>query len=96
MAYDATTVGHSVLLCFEVDDFDATVKRARSLAATVLAHAKRTGLHAMPDRRWNKADFERVVRSHELTDEALARFFSKRRTAEVRRLRDVLHTYHIS
>ncbi|HEY3816252.1 MAG TPA: VOC family protein [Polyangiaceae bacterium] len=33
---DAAPVGHGVLLWFEVDDFDAAVKRARSLAATVV------------------------------------------------------------
>jgi hypothetical protein len=36
------------------------------------------------------------VRSHELTDEALAKLLPKRRAAEVRRLRDVLHVYHAS
>jgi catechol 2,3-dioxygenase-like lactoylglutathione lyase family enzyme len=33
---DAAPVGHGVLLWFEVDDFDAAVKRARSLKPTVL------------------------------------------------------------
>jgi catechol 2,3-dioxygenase-like lactoylglutathione lyase family enzyme len=33
---DAAPVGHGVLLWFELDDFDAAVKRARSLEATVL------------------------------------------------------------
>ena len=33
---DAAPVGHGVLLWFEVDDFDAAVKRARSLEVTVL------------------------------------------------------------
>ena len=33
---DAAPVGHGVLLWFEVDDFDAAVKRARSLNATVV------------------------------------------------------------
>jgi catechol 2,3-dioxygenase-like lactoylglutathione lyase family enzyme len=33
---DAAPVGHGVLLWFEVDDFDAAVKRARSLEATVV------------------------------------------------------------
>jgi catechol 2,3-dioxygenase-like lactoylglutathione lyase family enzyme len=33
---DAAPVGHGVLLWFEVDDFDAAVKRARSLKATVV------------------------------------------------------------
>lgn len=33
---DAAPVGHGVLLWFEVDDFDAAVKRARSLQATVV------------------------------------------------------------
>jgi predicted enzyme related to lactoylglutathione lyase len=33
---DAAPVGHGVLLWFEVDDFDAAVKRARSLKARVV------------------------------------------------------------
>jgi catechol 2,3-dioxygenase-like lactoylglutathione lyase family enzyme len=33
---DAAPVGHGALLWFEVDDFDAAVKRARSLKATVV------------------------------------------------------------
>ncbi|TMB07419.1 MAG: hypothetical protein E6J64_05255, partial [Deltaproteobacteria bacterium] len=33
---DAAPVGHGVLLWFEVDDFDAAVKRVRSLKATVV------------------------------------------------------------
>ncbi len=33
---DAAPVGHGVLLWVEVDDFDAAVKRARSLKATVV------------------------------------------------------------
>ena len=33
---DAAPVGHGVLLWFEIDDFDAAVKRARSLGATVV------------------------------------------------------------
>ena len=33
---DAAPVGHGALLWFELDDFDAAVKRARSLKATVV------------------------------------------------------------
>jgi catechol 2,3-dioxygenase-like lactoylglutathione lyase family enzyme len=33
---DAARVGHGALLWFELDDFDAAVKRARSLKATVI------------------------------------------------------------
>jgi catechol 2,3-dioxygenase-like lactoylglutathione lyase family enzyme len=33
---DAAPVGHGVVLWFEVDDFDAAVKRARALKATVV------------------------------------------------------------
>jgi catechol 2,3-dioxygenase-like lactoylglutathione lyase family enzyme len=33
---DAAPAGHGVLVWFEVDDFDAAVKRARSLKATVV------------------------------------------------------------
>jgi catechol 2,3-dioxygenase-like lactoylglutathione lyase family enzyme len=33
---DAARVGHGVLLWFELDDFDAAVRRARSLKATVI------------------------------------------------------------
>ena len=36
MNADAAPVGHGVVLWFEVDDFDAMVKRARSLQATVI------------------------------------------------------------
>jgi hypothetical protein len=50
----------------------------------------------MPDRRWNRSDFELVIRSHELPDDALARLLPNRRTGEVRRLRAVLHEYHLS
>ncbi len=50
----------------------------------------------MPDRRWNRADFELVIRSHSLSDEALAGLLPKRRKSEVHRLRKVLHEYHIS
>ncbi len=34
---DAAPVGHGVLLWFEVDDFDAAVKRARALSAEIVA-----------------------------------------------------------
>jgi hypothetical protein len=50
----------------------------------------------MPDRRWNRSDFELVIRSHALPEEALAQLLPKRRKAEVRRLREVLHVYHVS
>lgn len=50
----------------------------------------------MPDRRWNRADFDLVARSHQLTDDAMAGLLPKRRTSEVRRLREVLHEYHVS
>jgi hypothetical protein len=50
----------------------------------------------MPDRRWNRADFELVIRSHSLSDEAVAGLLPKRRRSEVQRLRKVLHEYHIS
>ena|SRR5438128_613212 len=50
----------------------------------------------MSDRRWNRADFELVIRSHELTDAALAQLLPKRRMAEIRRLRQTLHEYHVS
>jgi hypothetical protein len=50
----------------------------------------------MPDRRWNRADFELVIRSHKLSDDALADLLPKRRRSEVQRLREVLHEYHLS
>lgn len=50
----------------------------------------------MPDRRWNRADFELVIRSHQLTDDALAELLPKRRRSEVQRLRKVLHEFHVS
>ena len=48
---------------------------------------------ALPDRRWNRSDFDLVVKSHALSDEELAEHFPERRRAEVRRLREVLHRY---
>ncbi len=50
----------------------------------------------MPDRRWNRADFELVIRSHGLTDEALTKLLPKRRRREIERLRLVLHEFHAS
>lgn len=50
----------------------------------------------MPDRRWNLEDLERVARAHALSDAELAAQFPKRRTAEIGRLRDELHTYHVT
>ena len=37
-----------------------------------------------------------MTRSHKLSDEALADLLPKRRRSEVRRLREVLHEYHLS
>jgi len=47
----------------------------------------------MPDRRWNLADAEHVVRAHVVSDAELAARVT-RRTREVRRLRDTLHAFH--
>jgi hypothetical protein len=50
----------------------------------------------MPDRRWNREEFGLVARSHDLADDALAQLLPKRRRGEVRRLRQILHEYHVS
>jgi hypothetical protein len=50
----------------------------------------------MPDRRWNLADTELGARSHAALDGELAAQLPRRGTAEVRRLREVSHTYHLS
>jgi hypothetical protein len=50
----------------------------------------------VPDRRWNRADFELVIRSHKLSDTELAKLLPTRRPAEIRRLRQILHVYHSS
>jgi hypothetical protein len=50
----------------------------------------------MPDRRWNRADFDLVIRSHDLTEDALAQVLPKRRRSEIQRLRQILHEYHFS
>lgn len=50
----------------------------------------------MPDRRWNRADFETVARSHEASEEELAGRFPKRPRSDIRHLREILHDYHLS
>jgi hypothetical protein len=50
----------------------------------------------VPDRRWNRADFEIVIRSHDVAEGDLARRLPKRRKSEIRRLREILHEYHLS
>lgn len=50
----------------------------------------------MSDRRWNRADFDLVIRSHSLSEEALEVLLPKRRKSEIRRLREVLHEFHLS
>lgn len=50
----------------------------------------------MPDRRWNRVDFDLVARSHGLSDAELVALLPKRRKSEVMRLRKVLHQYHDS
>jgi hypothetical protein len=41
----------------------------------------------MPDRRWNRADFETVAPSHEASEEELAPRFPKRPRSDIRHLR---------
>ncbi len=39
------------------------LRHSRSRGLRASTHARRDSVHAMPNRRWNKMDFERVVRS---------------------------------